>query len=202
MKLRLVLMGAMTLALTGCEKFGASNSDAAGAGSGASDIAADAASPDDPPVPEHNYTDKIGDVYYYQESLSSNDTNNGQAAAHLQGFKYLGKKDTGEVMIVGVNSRGFPLMAAICAVPCRVVKIGNGETYAFDRQSIIGAAIEDAINGQLIKTTLYEPEKLPPIHYSQSLPLDKPTPEARYTPYSHNPGTQPDADEQDGANGQ
>lgn len=110
----------------------------------------------DEPLPDHSYTEKIGDIYFYTAALSENARKDGVGAKSMYGFKYLGRASNGDVLIVGVNNIGFPTSAIRCSVPCKVIRIGRDEAMSFDPDTVVGTVIADALNGKLEKTTLYE----------------------------------------------
>jgi hypothetical protein len=105
------------------------------------------ATPEAPPPPSHNWQYREGLEYGYQGAISQDAQNSGVAASQVHMFRYLGEKG-GIYTIQGVESG----LRASCANPCEVMKLTGGgitQRVAFSSGSIAGAAMEDAINGQM-----------------------------------------------------
>jgi hypothetical protein len=104
-----------------------------------------AGAPAIPEKPAPNYTEHRGAVYYYSGSVSENDKKDGTAVGAAVGFRYLGKTDDGDFVIQHSTSG----VRATCADPCAVIHLSTGQAVTFEPTSIIGAAMTDAINGNL-----------------------------------------------------
>jgi hypothetical protein len=107
---------------------------------------------------DHNYMTRIGDTYYYQTAISEADRIEGKAASTTYGMRHVECRKKGDVCLASVDNRGLILMSIACTPPCQIIRYGNGETMAFNRDSVAGAALEDAMRGKLVKTTLYGPK--------------------------------------------
>ena len=99
----------------------------------------------------HNWQYRSGQDYAYQEDVSQDPKRAGQAAATVQIYRYLGEHE-------GVFALQFGGHTVTCANPCQVIHVSDGgfhvERVAFDPNTIIGAALTDAFNGQL---QIYDP---------------------------------------------
>lgn len=113
-----------------------------------------AAAPVAPATPKHLYAIKDGHEYGYEQGISENDRQQGQAAVKLLMFSYLGRKgDTYQVMLKSDSVR----TVAECAKPCEFAKV---YTFVGDRfmgkemmkltpEVIVSAVFFDAMSGQL-----------------------------------------------------
>ncbi len=63
-------------------------------------------------------------------------------------FRFLGEKN-GIYTVRMVDGRGNEIVTETCAKPCEYLKLGDGQRVKFNSDSLGGAAMEDALNGQL-----------------------------------------------------
>jgi hypothetical protein len=109
-----------------------------------------------PAAPAHRYdfkdSDKYGAIYGYLGAISEEDQKRGVATPSVVRFRYTGFWE-GAHHLQLINDSGGTVETDECAVPCVVIKSTsyNGQVHrlGYSSQSIIGAAFEDAMNGQL-----------------------------------------------------
>lgn len=139
---KLILLTAAALILTGCD-------NNASAPKPAAEIALET------PKIDHYYALKDGTEYGYEQAVSVDSANAGQAASTLLMFKYAGEKD-GVYQAYAKESTGA-ITALECNNPCEFIKINvfyNGEHLKTERmkatEGTIGwSVMADAINGKL-----------------------------------------------------
>ena len=138
------LLGAL-FCLAGCDKSATTSDNAATAGNAPATTTASAA----PTPPAHNWSYREGQEYGYPGVVSEDAQKAGQAVARVQMLRFLGAQNG--VYTVAQVSDGM-MMTASCANPCEVVKIYSGgamQRVTFNPESIVGAALTDAFNGQM-----------------------------------------------------
>lgn len=101
------------------------------------------------PVPTHNFVEEERGTYYYVTAVSEEDQKKGKAVGDVLGYRYLGKNDKGQHVLASVADNGRVIAKAYCSEPCTIIKYGDGERIAYNPNSIIGSAFQDAINGLL-----------------------------------------------------
>lgn len=101
------------------------------------------------PVPAHNFVEEEGGTYYYVTAVSEDDQKKGKAVGDVLGFRYLGKNEKGQHVLASVAEDGRVMSKAYCSEPCAIIKYGDGERIAYNPNSVIGSAFQDAINGLL-----------------------------------------------------
>lgn len=101
------------------------------------------------PVPTHNFVEEERGTYYYVTAVSEEDQKKGKAVGDVLGYRYLGKNDKGQHVLASVADNGRVITKAYCSEPCTIIKYGDGERIAYNPDSIIGSAFQDAINGSL-----------------------------------------------------
>jgi len=109
-------------------------------------------------APIHYYDEHEGDRYLYVGAVSEDDKKSGRAVGNVVEYRYVGIRD-GMTTLERVTDSGQVLGLLQCTSPCRVMKVTNGysvDRMPYDTASIAGAAMSDAITGQL------EPVKPPP----------------------------------------
>lgn len=102
--------------------------------------------------PAPNYAQEENGVYYYIAGLSEEDRKKGQAAGDVLGYKYYGKNAEGEHVIANVLSakgKETEILRSSCTDPCVIIKHPDGTRIAYNPESVIGAAFQDAIHGNL-----------------------------------------------------
>ena len=99
---------------------------------------------DEVATPSPNYTEVKKGVYYYTTGISENDQKDGRAAGGVVGFRYKGKNADGDFVVKMIDGG-----LATCSDPCKIIHLDDGEAIAFNPNSVIGGAFEDAINGFL-----------------------------------------------------
>ena len=96
----------------------------------------------------HNWRYRVGQDYAYEAEPAA-----GQAKPVVQVYRYLGEHDG----VFALRTGGDTMT---CANPCETITVHTGlfhvERVAFDPDSLVGAALTDAFNGQL---DAYEPGK-------------------------------------------
>lgn len=101
-------------------------------------------SPQPPPAPLPNYSERDGSNYYYAAALSEDDKKAGKAAGSVVVFRYRGEKDG----VFKLESEGVTFR---CKNPCSIIrgvdKYGNEQNMQYVPESIIGSAFDDAFNG-------------------------------------------------------
>ena len=116
-----------------------------------------------PPLPpSHHYNFREGDVYGYVAAVSEDAQKRGQVAGDVVMFRYAGFSG-GQFHLEQLNAQKEVIGSATCAKPCVAIKSdieGHVERIAYNPDSIIGAAFDDAMNGQLRpkRRAVMEPE--------------------------------------------
>ena len=109
--------------------------------------------PPPPPKPVHNYDFREGDTYGYEAALSEEDRKKGNAARDVVIYRYVGLIE-GKHTLEALSADGTISSVSQCAPNCHAIRTwAGGQSYvrAYDHSSIMGAAMEDAINGRLRK---------------------------------------------------
>lgn len=109
------------------------------------------------PVKTHNYSLRDGFEYGYEQALSKDDINRGQAAQSLVMAKYAGTRD-GKYQIYILNP-AIPGSATVaeCTNPCEFMKVMSffqGKFVSVERLRVVPGILgwmilQDAINGDL-----------------------------------------------------
>lgn len=103
-------------------------------------------------APTHYYDEREGDRYLYIGAVSDEDKKRGRAVGDVVQYRFLGIED-GMTTLERVTDDGGSLGLLQCASPCRVMKATSGNAVSrlpFDTASIAGAAMADAMSGQLL----------------------------------------------------
>ncbi|MEO8454222.1 MAG: hypothetical protein ABI454_03615 [Sphingomicrobium sp.] len=104
------------------------------------------------PVATHNYNFSEGELYGYLGAISDDDRKKGIAAPSVIRFRYTGFWDGAQHLEV-VDDNGTTAELDECSVPCVAIKAtsynGAVRRIGYSTGSIVGAAFEDAMNGQL-----------------------------------------------------
>lgn len=148
MRQRLVIAAACAIMLASCGRSETASPPAAAA---TDDKMPTSALP--APAPMHNFVEEERGTYYYVAAVSEEDQKKGKATGDVVGYRYLGKNDKGQHVLVSVADNGRVITKAYCSEPCAIIRYGDGQRIAYNPGSIIGAAFQDAINGSL-KATL------------------------------------------------
>jgi hypothetical protein len=109
------------------------------------------AAPQPPPPPSHRYSFKEGDAYGYIAAVSEEDRKRGKAAGDVLMFRYAGFWDN-EFHLEELNANGDIVGVDTCAKPCVAIKSYEGgqiDRVAYNPDSVIGAAFDDAMSGRL-----------------------------------------------------
>lgn len=109
----------------------------------------------------HNYIEEDAGTYFYVTAVSEEDQKRGVAAGDVIGYRYLGKNDEGQDTLALVAKDGRVVQRSYCSEPCAIIKVQDGERIAYNTQSIIGSAFEDAINGKLKAAPERDPASYP-----------------------------------------
>ena len=104
------------------------------------------------PPPSPNYETVEDGVYYYVATPSEEQRKRGINTGSVLAFRYFGKNQNGDHMLVQVYDNGSMGYVSTCSVPCKLIRDGNGRRTAYRPSSIIGAAFEDAMGGFLEST--------------------------------------------------
>ena len=102
-------------------------------------------------APTPNYSEREGDRYFYVSAVSDDDKKKGIAVGEVLQYRYLGVID-GSITIQQVLDNGTPLTRFECKSPCRVMKVTSGTSVnrmAYNPESVVGSAMQDALNGFL-----------------------------------------------------
>ncbi|MDY7525486.1 hypothetical protein [Sphingomonas sp. 10B4] len=103
-----------------------------------------------PAAQSHNYTEESKGIYYYVGAVSENAKAQGVAAGQVSGFKFYGTTDDDQYILGLVDDNGRTVGKAFCNDPCVIVRPTIGEKFGA-KDTIIGAAFQDAITGQMKK---------------------------------------------------
>jgi hypothetical protein len=117
-----------------------------------------APAPTPTPTPSPNYAEEDNGVYYYIAAVTPKQKEEGQATGQVIGFRYRGINDDGLHGLESMSDDGKQVMArAYCASPCKIIRYQDGSRTAFNPESIIGSAFEDALAGRLKAAFLDRP---------------------------------------------
>ncbi|MGN6621201.1 MAG: hypothetical protein ACTHKR_09095 [Sphingomonas sp.] len=129
-----------------------------------------------PTLPQHNYADRQGDTYYYVSAVSDEEQKQGRAIGDAFGYQFLGQNAQGEYILASVDQDGSIRFRARCKMDCRIIDTSYGSEIPYSPSSIIGAAFQDALAGNLqiaqsARAPVVEPEASPqiPVQPSQAL---------------------------------
>ncbi len=131
------------------------------------------------PTPTHNYAFVEGDLYGYIAAISENDRKAGKRAGDVLTFRYAGYWD-GQYNLEQVDDAGNIVAVSTCGKPCIAIKDYSARSMrriAYDPASIIGSAMEDAMNGRLKRKKREQARQAPPAPHSEA-DAAEPTPEA------------------------
>lgn len=107
--------------------------------------------PSKPVEPIHNYNFKEGDLYGYIAAVSDEEKKTGKVAGDVLTFRYAGFWD-GQYHIERVDDANRIVSVSSCAKPCVALKTwSNGQMtrVAYNPESIVGAAMQDAMDGRM-----------------------------------------------------
>lgn len=141
------IAGTLAIALSGCESSAPTRQTTPPDSEALTTNAAAVAQPDLTP----NYVDREGDTYFYTSAVSDEDRRKGKAVGKVVAYRYFGQID-GMHRLESVREDGSRISLDECRTECRVIKStagGQVERIPFDKDSIIGLAFDDAINGRL-----------------------------------------------------
>ena len=113
--------------------------------------------------PDQQYITREGELYGYVSAVSEEDQKRGVAAGKVLMFRFEGVHD-GLYELTAIDGSGRPLYSYECTRPCTAIKVYTWqgiERWAFNPDSVIGAAFTDAFNGKL-EPTRQKPATLPP----------------------------------------
>ena len=110
-----------------------------------------------PPPPSHNYESVEDGVYYYLAAVSEEDRKKGLRASSALGFRYLGRNEGGEDMVIFVDAGE----TSYCRRPCKISRWDSGSRIGYDEGSIIGSVYADVSRGYLKKYAPPKPKNLP-----------------------------------------
>jgi hypothetical protein len=176
-KLIAIVGGVAVLALAACGK---GSSDGSQQPSQAAPASAPAVTETQPAPQNHNYAMVDNGTYGYERALNEDDIKQGKAAKSLLMMRYVGSKNgTYVILILGQDADNPSSIDRVsCQAPCKYAKsetmvgdeIVRTETLPANPDSIMGAMLEDAVNGQL---TPYGQQSS-----SITMPQQAPTPSA------------------------
>ena len=104
-------------------------------------------------VPAPNFVQEENGTYFYVTAVSEEDHKKGKAVGDVVGFRYIGKNNKAQHVLVSVSDSGQVISKSYCSEPCAIIKHSDGTRVPYDPNSIIGAAFQDAMNG-LMKPTM------------------------------------------------
>jgi len=113
--------------------------------------------------PDHQYITREGELYGYVTAVSEEDQKRGRAVGDVLMFRYEGVHE-GLYGLTAIDGSGRPQYSYECARPCAAIKVYTWqgiERWAFNPDSVIGAAFTDAFNGKL-EPVRRKPVVLPP----------------------------------------
>lgn len=148
MQYRLIIVAAIGATLAGCGK-----SETATPPNIASNDTAHTPTAPLVPAPTPNFVEEERGTYFYVTAVSEEDRKKGKAVGDVVGFRYLGRNDREQHTLASVTDGGRVISKAYCAEPCSIIKRSDGTRIAYDPDSIIGSAFQDAINGLLKPAT-------------------------------------------------
>lgn len=108
-----------------------------------------------PRPPVHNYVMRNGGMYGYERAISEAERKAGLQVVPLQMFGYAGERDGMHMVFQTHGASG--VVAAHCEDPCSFMKVMTfsrskylrTELIRFERRSLLGAAMDDALRGRL-----------------------------------------------------
>lgn len=100
-------------------------------------------------TPTQNFVEEEEGTYYYVTAVSEDEQKTGKAVGDVLGFRYFGKNDKGQHVLASVAESGRIIAKASCSEPCAIIKYGDSERVAYNPNSVIGSAFQDAMNGLL-----------------------------------------------------
>jgi hypothetical protein len=98
-----------------------------------------------------NYSEEEDGIYSYIAAVSEEDQKQGKAAGSVLRFAYRGVQDGKHVLSL-VDDSGDVVSTSECSKPCRIIKTtiaGSVMRQEYTPESLIGAAFQDALNGNL-----------------------------------------------------
>lgn len=96
-----------------------------------------------------NFDDRDGDTYFYIAEVSEEERMRGRAVGNVHSFQFLGRNSEGEYVLASLHGNGAIAYRAKCRRPCRIIDTSYGQKIAYSPESIIGAAFQDAMRGDL-----------------------------------------------------
>lgn len=118
--------------------------------------------PAPPPVEKPNYSFVEDGVYGYVAGISEEEQKQGKAAGDVLLYRYAGMFD-GKLRLEHMDPAGNIVAVSECSRPCVAIKMWSSsgiKQFAYNPESVIGAAYEDALKGRLKRKT--PPRALPP----------------------------------------
>ena len=131
-------------------------------------------------VRSHNYDEVEDRTYYYIAAVSEEDRKRGKAAGSVFGYRYIGRNADGEHVLALVTGSGAVSQYSRCPNKCVVINTSDGDRIAYTNASIVGAAFEDAIGGQLKRWV--PPRAQDPVYYDPPQIAESPQPNPPSSP--------------------
>lgn len=124
-------------------------------------------------ITKPNYIYREGGVYYYEAAITAAEKAEGKVASDAVGYRFYGKNQDGEYILVQVSGGGAVIETAYCKNPCRVIRFGDGTRLVNEGRLLVGSAIADAIKGRMVNTNpeLTKPKR-PIIKIPSRAPID------------------------------
>lgn len=175
--------------LSGCGK---NSNDASPQASQPAPTSAPAAAETQPTPQLHNYAMVDNGTYGYERALNEDDIKQGKAVKSLVMMRYAGNKNGAYViLILGQDADNSSVINRVsCQLPCKYAKsevltgdeVIRTETVPADPSSIMGAMLEDAVNGQLVpygqhNDSIAAPQPAPTTPAQQSPAQQSPVPQ-------------------------
>jgi Flp pilus assembly protein TadD len=104
------------------------------------------------PVYRAQYIYTENGVYYYEPALTPRERREGVVASDASGFRYYGRNDSGEYILVRIIGDNYTDWHAYCKNPCRVIRFSYGMRLVNNSRLLLGNVFADAIHGKLRNT--------------------------------------------------
>lgn len=99
-----------------------------------------------------NYDLAENGVYFYASAPTREQEARGALTGDAIGYRYYGKNEKGEHIIVQVNNFGQPIYFIYCLNPCKVIRYADGSRIANNSQLLLNSVFLDAARGKLRDT--------------------------------------------------
>jgi len=111
--------------------------------------------------PKPRYQGEEKGVYLYVAALSDDDKKAGKTSGDVVQYRYLGE-DGGLLKLQQEDASGNPVATITCTRECHFLTAaetgGSPTRLAFDKDTLVGSAMTDAINGYLMPSVVGDPQ--------------------------------------------